>query len=129
VLKLIDDGAERYVELSKIADLPPAQFPKGLAAFEKKYPPTNPLAGDLVAKLETFRYAAAMREARLAMLRAAIVLQGEGMDKFKAIKDPYGDGPFEHQPLKGGFELRSTVHRHFKDKPIVTLIVGRPTKE
>jgi hypothetical protein len=129
VLKLIDDLAQRQAELAKIADLSPDQFPNGLEAFEKKYPPTNPLAKNVIRTLEGLRRAAALIEARRAMLRAAIVLQQDGLKKFKAIKDPYGDGPFEYHPLKGGFELRSAVDRHFKDEPPVILTVGRPAKE
>jgi hypothetical protein len=129
LLNLIDDEAERCVELSKIADLSPTEFPDGLARFEKKYPATNPVNKDLVPRLQQFRWIRARREARLAMLRAAIVLQQEGMEKFKAIKDPYGDGPFVYRPLKGGFELRSAVPRPFKEMPPAILTVGRPTNE
>jgi hypothetical protein len=135
MLKLIDDQADRCAELAKIADLPPAQFAKGLAAFQKKYPLPNPLYvptpldPDMVSDLEDLRYAAARSEARVAMLRAAIVLQRDGTDNFKAIKDPSGDGPFEYEARKGGFELRSADHHRFEGYPPVTLAVGPPTKE
>jgi hypothetical protein len=129
VLKLLDDLNERTDELSKVADLSPAQFRDGLAKFEKKYPATNPLAKDHVTELQKLRYLAARSEARLAMLRAAIVLQQEGMEKFKAIKDPYGDGPFEYRPLKGGFELRSAVTPPLKGMPAAILTVGCPPSE
>ena len=58
----------------------------------------------------------------MALFKAALAVVKGGPDQLEAIKDPFGDGPFEYRNLEKGFELKSKLL--FKGQP-VALMVGR----
>ena len=59
----------------------------------------------------------------MAMLLASVAVVESGPEALKDIKDPFGDGPFEHRALDKGFELQSKLT--YEGKP-VTLTIGQP---
>jgi hypothetical protein len=65
-------------------------------------------------------------DARMAMLLAAVAVAESGPEKLKAIKDPFGDGPFEYHALDSGFELQSTLE--FEGKPVALTFGRQPAK-
>ena len=74
---------------------------------------------------ELARRVEAVHQTRLALLRAAIAVQLDGLDALQANahRDPYGAGPLTYAKTDNGFTLRSTLIDR-KDKP-VELTVGR----
>jgi len=108
-------AVEFQEDVAKIADLPPDDFERKLSAID------NFWQGNLGPGYIRVNQEQARGKSKMAMLKAAIVLILEGEEKFKAIKDSYGDGPFEYKKLGNGFELGSELK--VKDKP-VTLTIG-----
>jgi hypothetical protein len=119
--------------LAEIAILPRAEFDRALAAFRNKHKDPNPFVLDIDDSNGSFGHLQAMRnafdrkEARVAMLQAAIKVVQDGPEQLKTIKDPFGDGPFKHCPFDGGFELESSLR--FKDTPPITVTVGLKKKK
>jgi hypothetical protein len=128
LLKLIDEAAKQYDELSKILLLPINQFPVALAAFRKKHEATNSMATSILPQLENLYYAALRMQALFAMLRTAVAMALEGPERRKAFKDPFGDGPFLYESFEGGFELRSQLRADNGRKPAVLTVGVRKEK-
>jgi hypothetical protein len=64
--------------------------------------------------------------ARRALLRAALAVSADGADALKKHHDPFGDGPLTHDPVDGGYELRSALSK-WLDKPVtLTVRTARP---
>jgi hypothetical protein len=110
-----DQTARFWKEAEAAADLPPDQFDKKLRALESR------VAGHLVAPLIRISLMDAVRRTSAAMLKAAVLVRLDGQERLKAVKDPFGDGPFVYKQLKNGFELQGRLMR--EGKP-VTLTVG-----
>jgi hypothetical protein len=114
-----------YDDLARLVALSNDQFDAQYPAFKQKTKDENPLAGTLLPAIDQIRAKEQRSQARLAMLLAAIAFVEGGEAKLKAIKDPFGDGPFEYRALDEGFELASKLK--YEDKP-VTLVVGQRNK-
>jgi hypothetical protein len=127
LLKLVDAAAVRYDELANIWDLPATEFKPALSGFRQKRARDNPLAVSILPAFEGVRFASDRTKVRFAMLDAAVAVVSGGTGQLKAIKDPFGDGPFEYHPLKGGFELKSKLQG--KDGTPATVTVGIRMKE
>lgn len=112
---LLDD------QLAKIAALPWKEFDAQYAEFITKTK-TNPLAGFLLPRLDKYVTAERRCQAQMALFKGALAVVQGGPEKFKEIRDPFGDGPVEYRSLNNGFELTSKLI--FKDRP-VTLTAGR----
>ena len=126
LLKLVDAAAVHYDELARIADLRATEFKPALSAFRQKHARENPLAVSILPALEGVRFASDRTKARFAMLDAAVAVVSSGPAQLKAIKDPFGDGPFEYRRFKGGFELISKLQG--KDGTPVNVIVAVKAK-
>ena len=57
-----------------------------------------------------------------AMLRAALALVRDGEPAFRAVVDPFGDGPFGLECHGKGYRIRSALMD--EGKPEVTLAIG-----
>jgi hypothetical protein len=124
-IQLMTDTLPVYDQLAVLLALPNDQFEAQYPAFKQKTKDDNPLAATLLPSIDKIRAKEQLSEARMAMLLAAIAFVEGGADKLKAIKDPFGDGPFEYRALDQGFELRSKLQ--FEGKP-VSLVVGERKK-
>jgi hypothetical protein len=109
LLELIDGKARLYEELASVLVLPSAGFKPALSALQKRCAEQNPLAASILPSAEGIRYASDLLEVRYTMLHAAVEVVSGGVEKLKAIKDPFGDGPFDYRSFSGGFELRSKL--------------------
>jgi hypothetical protein len=110
-----------YDELAQLMMLPPKEFDAQFPAFAERARAASPIAEFLLPAMEKVVAATRRRDARMAMLLAAIAVVESGPDKLADIKDPFGDGPFGYRKLDAGFELTSKLLD--EGKP-VTLVVG-----
>jgi hypothetical protein len=126
ILKQIDEAARLYDELAGISVLPSAEFKPAADAIHKQYVQLNPFAAAVAPNVEAMRYASDRVIVRFAMLHAAVAIVSAGTGELKSFKDPFGEGPFEYRPLKGGFELKSKLRS--KDRPPAIVTVGMRVK-
>ena len=111
-----------YDELERLISLPPDQFDAQYPAFKERTKANNPLAGVFLPAVDQLLAKERRSEARMAMLLAAIAYVDGGEAKLKAIKDPFGSGPFEFRALDKGFELKS---KYVYEGQPVTLAIGQ----
>jgi hypothetical protein len=118
-----DDGLDKLVgyvkeiarthdAILKLADRSPAQATKALEPLlsgekVKKMPLANLLLPGANYGVLWDRDAEA--KARVALLKAAVAVQGGKVEDLKSHRDPYGKGPFAHKAVPGGFELSSAL--------------------
>lgn len=121
--KLVDDFFATYDEFAEITTLPQSEFDSKYQEFARKLATVNKVSVLLLPTVDKIAAKEYRNQARMAMLLAGIAITDGGPEKLQEIRDPFGDGPFEHQPLENGYELRSKLV--IDGKP-VTLIVGRP---
>ncbi|MCE9591759.1 MAG: hypothetical protein K8S99_14690 [Planctomycetes bacterium] len=120
---LIDELAAVYAQAEKIVSLPLTAYDAAAQKFDSEiHQSTNILVRGVMPSVVSPRRTEFRTDARARMLTAAIALQTRGEEAFKAVKDPYGDDPFEKVAVEGGFELRSKLTDR-EGKP-VTLRVG-----
>src|SRR5262249_17564818 len=111
--------------IAALADKDLAQVKKQLQAIQEgDTAKNNPLTPLFVPGPQYFHVweRAAGGKAGLALLEAAIAVQGGKEDDLKSHPDPYGKGPFAYKKVAGGFELTSALK--IKDKA-VSLRVGK----
>jgi hypothetical protein len=119
-----------YEELTEILGLPWADYQQRHAEFEKKIPShPNVLAREFFPALGNARKREFAMEAKFAMLQAAISYKLKGEAAFKAIADPFGDGPFALRRfvLDGvdrGFELESKLN--CREHPEKLILIEKP---
>jgi hypothetical protein len=73
---------------------------------------TNPLAEQVLPRMEKVLSAEMRAKVRWEMLLAAIAVAEGGPSRLKGFQDPAGAGPFQYEKLAGGFRLQSA----FKDQ-------------
>jgi hypothetical protein len=122
LINLTNEGESLLDELGKILAMGPGQFKAALDAFQTKCATANPVVASVIPMSEKIRYAVWRGEVKLLMLDAAIRIQVEGLGTLTTSKDPFGDGPFEYEPVKGGFRLKSKLQLH--DQPL-SITVGQ----
>jgi hypothetical protein len=127
LVKQLDAAAVLYDELARIWDLPAREFKPAVSAFRQKHARNNPLAVSVLAHFEGIRFASDRTRVRFAMLNAALTGVSGGPGQLQAIKDPFGDGPFDYRPFQGGFELKSKLQGNDRLPTVVT--VGRRAKD
>src|SRR5262249_9096059 len=110
----------------KLAALPWSEFDAEYPKFAKKAKAANPLAVLFLPSMDHYVPAERRAQARLALFKAALAVVQGGPDQLKAIKDPFGDGPFAYNALDKGFALKSKLL--FKGQPVM-LTVGTEKKE
>jgi len=111
-----------YDELAELVALPPAEFDARYPDFAKRAQSASPVAKTFMPAMEKVVVAQRRCEVRSAMLLAAIAVVEGGPEKLTEFQDPFGDGPFEYQPLDTGFALSSKL---LEDGQPVTLRVGQ----
>jgi hypothetical protein len=121
LMQLLKELAPLYDEMAALLDLPPDQFAGRWDAFEKKARTANPVARFLLPAMHKAMAAEQAAQTRFALFKAALAVAQGGPEKLKAIRDPFGDGPFEYRKSPQGFELKSKLI--YKELP-VTLTVG-----
>lgn len=115
-----------YDEVEQLTALPYAQFGPAEKAFEEKLDKsTNELSRMLFPAIPKARNREFLTIANVEMLRAAVAYRLHGDAGFKAVKDPFGTGPFgfqrfSYQNVDRGFELRSA---YVGPTPAVLIVV------
>ncbi|MDG3002329.1 hypothetical protein [Paludisphaera mucosa] len=107
LLAHLDATVPDFAELGRRLDLPRGGRDEALDAFARARRDDAPLAAGLVEAARGIA-AAVERQALLrVMLRAGFALVRDGEDAFRALRDPFGDGPFGLERREGGRVLRS----------------------
>ena len=121
-IKRLEDLEPFYDGLARVIALPWKEFDSRYPVLVKKAKARDPWGfdrldepGGIIARVRRY-------EAQMALFKAALAVVKGGPDQLEAIKDPFGDGPFEYRNLEKGFELKSKLL--FKGQP-VALMVGR----
>jgi hypothetical protein len=125
-VKMLEDSRPYYDQLAKVMDLPAHERDTQLPELLKRIKAENALAAYLLPAMDKLIPTLRRAQTQRALYQAALAVVEGGPDRLKEIKDPYGDGPFEHRALDGGFELKSKLL--VKDKPL-TLTVGKGKKD
>lgn len=114
-----------YDELTAITQLPYEAYAAAQDAFfEKALAGKNPLVRELLPALRKSREKEFRAEARMGLLRAALLYRLRGEEGWRSVPDPFGSGPFEFtrfhfQGQDRGFQLSSA----FKGDPREVLIL------
>ncbi len=108
ILKQLQEVEPYYDEMEKILSLPADEQQAQFALLAKKAE-TNPFAKMLLPAIDKVLQADAKARTRLALFRAALAVVQGGPERLKDHPDPAGKGPFEHQKLDQGFELKSKL--------------------
>jgi hypothetical protein len=108
-IALINGFYSHYDELAKLVALPKQEFDTQYAAFEKRAKAATPMSDVLLPTMDKLAAKEHRNKVRMALLLAAIAVVNDGPDALAKIDDPFGDGPFEHHKLDGGFELKSAL--------------------
>lgn len=122
ILGLVRDLGPFLASLGEVVDLPGPSFGKALESFSARGGGINPFGALVVKWVDHARFAADRTELLWSMALAARTRIVDGLDRFRAIPDPFADGPFAIAERPGGFELRSALHR--EGKPPAILQVG-----
>jgi len=127
VLAKLRDLEPIYNEMANAAALPYEQFEQAYPAIDAKFKanPAHPLA---YWDFPRICHRAALGEARLALLKAAIAVVRDGPETIKKYPDPFGQGPFTYRKLEHGFELTSKLSDPDQNGKPLTLTVGTPPK-
>lgn len=122
-LEWIAEASQMLDRAVVIATFPLGRFEPAAARFQSEVSAGNPLARSLFGlfwrepKLLAARFWEAESTTRLAMFEAVIALRISGHDAFTAVRDPFGNGPFESRPTEGGYTLTSSLV--IDDEPFV----------
>jgi hypothetical protein len=115
-----------YDEASQVLALSWPEHAPAMKEFEKKITShPNVLARQFLPALGIARTREFPIVAKYAMLQAAIAYKVGGEEAFKAVNDPFGDGPFAFQRfvldgIDRGFQLQSKLNcRRFDEKLIL----------
>lgn len=122
VIGVLDKFQSVYDELAELTELPPQEFDAKYPEFLERAKAANPIAKVLLPAMDKVMKAQRHSAARMDMLLAGVAVIEGGPEKLAAIKDPFGDGPFEYRKLDDGFELSSKLQQDGKP---VTLVIGR----
>jgi hypothetical protein len=107
LLAHLDAAAPGFVELGRRLDLPRTELDAAIEEFVRTRRETDPIPVGLVASARSFRDAVDRAGLHFAMLRAGLVLVRDGEAAFRALRDPFGDGPFGLERREGGWVVRS----------------------
>ena len=125
VARRIEALGTYYDQFAAILALPYDQAKAKLADLDKKAE-ADPFAKMILPAYTKSIDSEARARARMALLKAAIVVAKSGPEKAKDSHDPYGNGPFEYRAPPGGFELKSKLT--YQGEP-VALQVGQAGKK
>jgi hypothetical protein len=110
MVELINDMDKFYDELIPMFDLPRDEFKKKTGEWEERViKSANPLIKLLMPALASVYDVNARTQTQDLMVYAAITLKLEGKEKFNAIQDPHGDGPFALEQNDEAWEIKSKL--------------------
>ena len=110
LLGMIKDLDKHYVELIPMFELRRDEFKKATGEWEERVlKSANPLVKLLMPALAAVYDVNERTRTQDLILQAAIALRLEGQAKFEAIKDPYGDGPFELEKGDEAMTIKSKL--------------------
>src|SRR5262249_9491393 len=107
-----------FEEAAAIADLPLPECTRAAKAFEtrlhEEMTHADPLIVNIYPRLilppvAKYRLGESKIQAKVAMLRAALVFLIDGQEEFAKVRDPFGSGPFGFQKTDHGFQLTSAL--------------------
>lgn len=116
-----------YGEATRLLTLSWPDYQAPTAEFEKKLAThPNVLARQFLPALSKARAREFPLEAKFAMLQAAIAYKAGGEEAFKAVHDPFGDGPFSFQRfvldgIDRGFQLQSKLNCRGFDETLILI--------
>lgn len=116
---------EAMTRLAEMAELPLDEHMTEARKLMERAKAADPRSQALASPLSAGAVTAARLSTSRRMLEAAIAYERGGMEAFKGIADPYGDGPFEFGELGDGTYRISSALGSIVDMP-VTLTIGRP---
>jgi hypothetical protein len=119
IVALVWNVVPYLASLAEVLELPRGSFARALESFKDRTGGINPFAASVVRWVGDMRFAADRTELLWTMVLAARTLIVEGFDSFRAITDPFGDGPFLYRKSADGFELQSALHREGKPPAVV----------
>lgn len=129
VAELLTELESNYTELIRISSLPYPDWLNEGPAFEQRLASADPLSR-LLAQSTSKAYAReAVAKVRLAILRAAIAWKTAGTEAFEAIRDPYGDGPFELTPSADHARIASALKLDGEPVSLELLLATEPPTE
>ncbi|WP_165246409.1 hypothetical protein [Paludisphaera soli] len=104
----LDATTPGFAELGRRLDLPRPELDAAIEEFARTRRGTDPIPVGLVASARSFCDAVDRAVLNRALLRAGLVLVRDGEAAFRALRDPFGDGPFGLEGRKGGWIVRSS---------------------
>lgn len=125
LLAHLDATAPAFAELGRRLDLPRPELDASVEEFVRSRRETDPIPASLAGNARGVRDAVDRAGLHFAMLRAGLVLVRDGEPAFRALRDPFGDGPFGLESREaGGWLLRSALPEG--DAPTTPFRVGDP---
>jgi hypothetical protein len=118
----LDANGPAFAELARRLDLPRPGCRPSLDEFARAERADHLLVAMLVESAWGVRHMVDRMRALRAMLRAGLALVREGEPAFRAVADPFGDGPFDLERRGKGYRIRSALID--EGKPEVALAVG-----
>jgi hypothetical protein len=125
-IKRLEDLVPFYDEMARVIALPWKEFDAQYPELVKKAKVRDLRGFDRLNKPDGIIAGIRHYETQMALFKAALTVVKGGPDQLKAIKDPFGDGPFEFRALDKGFELKSKLV--FKGQPVM-LSVGQGKRD
>jgi hypothetical protein len=125
LLAHLDTNGPAFAELARRLDLPRPGCRAALDEFARAERADHPLVVMIVENVWGIRHVVDRMRALRAMVRASIALVRDGEPAFRAVADPFGDGPFGLERSVKGYRIRSALSD--EGKPDVTLLIGDPT--
>jgi len=127
-IAMADEMLKMYEPVLKIMEMPTDQYKKPYAEWEKQVKESkNPLIALMMPAFDSAYQAYHRGLANIALTRAAVTLKADGDAAFKAIKDPYGDGPFTMKIVDDGTEF-STKLEGRDGKKLTVKVKWKPSK-
>jgi hypothetical protein len=124
LLAHLDANGPVFAELARRLDLPRPGCRAALDELARAERADHPLVATLVENAWNIRHIVDRRRTMRAMLRAAIALVRDGEPAFRALADPFGDGPFGIEHCGKSYLIRSALID--EGRPDVTLTIGDP---
>ncbi len=120
----LDANGPAFDELARRLDLPRPGCRAALDEFARAERADHPLVAMIVENARGVRHVVNRMQAFRAMLRAGLALVRHGEPAFRAVADPFGDGPFGLVRRGKGYLIRSALID--RGSPEVALTIGDP---
>jgi len=122
----LDSTGPAFAELARRLDLPRPGCRAAVDDFARAERPAQPVVASLAENAWGVRHVVDRMRALRAMLRAGLALVQNGEPGFRAVIDPYSNGPFGLERSGKGHLIRSALNDEGRP-PEVTLGLGETT--